>query len=86
MVTSAHAITHDIIKKLYESNEAYAMTHSTESIVYIHYTLMAQSKKSVGNANFAISDTFVGTSGPWGNIPDSHMESDRRRGQEKMGI
>ena len=32
MVTSARAITHDIIKKLYESNEAYAMTHSTESI------------------------------------------------------
>jgi len=42
-------------------------------------------QKSVGNANFVISDTFVGTSGPWGNMPDSHMESDRRRGQ-KMGI
>jgi hypothetical protein len=32
VVTSARAITHDIIKKLYESNEAYSATHSVESL------------------------------------------------------
>jgi hypothetical protein len=31
-VKSARAITHDIIKNLYDSNEAYSMTHSIESI------------------------------------------------------
>jgi len=32
VVTSARAITRDIIQKMFESNEAYAMTHSTERI------------------------------------------------------